>query len=115
MLHNEYMEYLSLHEEKVAELKNHIDLLQEMDPSRVDEIKNLKFTLYNLMLLGSWVKSNSAQAVPVDDEIINLVRQGERIKAIKLFREIHNTGLKDSKDAIDRIADEMDRLNRGIR
>jgi ribosomal protein L7/L12/DNA-binding beta-propeller fold protein YncE/DNA-directed RNA polymerase subunit RPC12/RpoP len=37
-------------------------------------------------------------------EIGNLVRQGQKIEAIKLYREVFGTGLKEAKDAIDQLA-----------
>lgn len=43
-----------------------------------------------------------AEAVQ-DAELLNLVRNGDKIAAIKRYRELTGAGLKDSKDAIDRI------------
>jgi ribosomal protein L7/L12 len=37
-------------------------------------------------------------------EIGQLVRQGQKIEAIKLYREVFGTGLKEAKDAIDQLA-----------
>jgi ribosomal protein L7/L12 len=37
-------------------------------------------------------------------EIGRLVRQGQKIEAIKLYREVFGTGLKEAKDAIDQLA-----------
>ncbi len=37
-------------------------------------------------------------------EIGSLVRQGQKIEAIKLYREVFGTGLKEAKDAIDQLA-----------
>ena len=39
-----------------------------------------------------------------DDEVKRLAQAGQRIEAIKLHRQIHGTGLKESKDAVDKIA-----------
>lgn len=42
-------------------------------------------------------------AAPYFNEVVNLVRNGRKIEAIKLFREHNNTGLKEAKDVIDAI------------
>ena len=46
-----------------------------------------------------------APKVPVnDDGVLLLIRQQKLIDAIKLYREIHNVGLKEAKDAVDALA-----------
>lgn len=40
---------------------------------------------------------------PVDDEIKTLIAEGEKIKAIKRYREITGVGLKEAKDYIDKL------------
>ena len=47
--------------------------------------------------------SSRARAEP-DDEIARLVAEGEKIEAIKLYREQHGASLQDAKEAIDAIA-----------
>ena len=42
-------------------------------------------------------------SVPPPDDIIMLVRQGRKIEAIKLYREKTGVGLKEAKDAVDRM------------
>ena len=37
------------------------------------------------------------------DEIVNLLRQGRKIEAIKIYRERTNLGLKEAKDAVEEI------------
>ena len=40
----------------------------------------------------------------VDEDVRALARGGRKIEAIKLFRERHGGGLKDAKDAVERMA-----------
>lgn len=40
---------------------------------------------------------------PTDDDVKRLVEAGRQIDAIKLYRRIHGTGLKEAKDAVDKI------------
>ncbi|MDC0770487.1 ribosomal protein L7/L12 [Streptomyces sp. HD] len=40
---------------------------------------------------------------PRMDEVVALVRQGKQIPAIKLYREITGAGLKEAKEAVDRL------------
>lgn len=42
-----------------------------------------------------------------DEDILEQVKQGNKIEAIKLYRELHKVGLKEAKDAIDAIAREL--------
>ncbi|MBL8062961.1 MAG: hypothetical protein JNK32_08090 [Anaerolineales bacterium] len=39
----------------------------------------------------------------IDPRIIDLLRRGNKIEAIKIYRELTNTGLAEAKAAIDRI------------
>ncbi|MFI1165035.1 ribosomal protein L7/L12 [Streptomyces sp. NPDC020801] len=41
---------------------------------------------------------------PALDEVTGLVRAGKRIEAIKVYREATGAGLKEAKEAVDRIA-----------
>jgi len=43
----------------------------------------------------------NAQAI--DPRIIDLVKQGNKIEAIKIYREVYNVGLKEAKDAVDQL------------
>ena len=40
-----------------------------------------------------------------DADVERLVALGRKIDAIKLYREIHRSGLKDAKDAVDRMGE----------
>jgi len=44
-----------------------------------------------------------------DADVERLVALGRKIDAIKLYREIHGTGLKTAKDAVDEIAEKPGR------
>jgi len=44
-----------------------------------------------------------------DADVERLVALGRKIDAIKLYREIHDTGLKTAKDAVDKIAEKPGR------
>ena len=46
-------------------------------------------------------------ATELSPPVIALLEQGEIIQAIKLHREIHNIGLRESKDAIDNYLNEQ--------
>ncbi|MDF3302990.1 ribosomal protein L7/L12 [Streptomyces tropicalis] len=41
--------------------------------------------------------------VPRVDEVQGLVREGKRIEAIKVYREATGAGLKEAKEAVDRL------------
>ncbi|MFJ8537128.1 ribosomal protein L7/L12 [Streptomyces sp. NPDC093591] len=41
---------------------------------------------------------------PRMDEVLVLLRNGKKIEAIKVYREITGAGLKEAKDAVDRMA-----------
>jgi Ribosomal protein L7/L12 C-terminal domain len=43
----------------------------------------------------------------VSDGVKDLIQQGRKIAAIKLYREQNGTGLKESKDAVEKIAAEL--------
>jgi ribosomal protein L7/L12 len=38
-----------------------------------------------------------------DQDVVNLARSGRKIEAIKRYRELTGAGLKDAKDAVERI------------
>ena len=40
-------------------------------------------------------------------EILDLLRQGEKIQAIKIYRSMTQCGLKDAKEAIEQLASEI--------
>lgn len=39
----------------------------------------------------------------IDSKIIELVKQGNKIEAIKVYRAMYNVGLKEAKDAVDQL------------
>lgn len=44
-----------------------------------------------------------AEAEPWRDDVSRLVRDGKKIEAIKTYREATGAGLKEAKDAVDRL------------
>ena len=42
--------------------------------------------------------------IVTDDDVKRLAQAGEKITAIKFYRRIHGGGLKEAKDAVDKIA-----------
>jgi len=38
-----------------------------------------------------------------NEDILKLAQQGQKIQAIKWYRELHDVGLKDAKDAVERM------------
>jgi len=42
-------------------------------------------------------------AAPIDPRIMELVRQGNKIGAIKIYRELYNVGLVEAKNAVDQM------------
>jgi hypothetical protein len=45
----------------------------------------------------------SENSPAIDPRIIDLLKRGNKIEAIKIYRELTNTGLAEAKAAIDRI------------
>src|SRR5262245_58487536 len=56
----------------------------------------------SLLPQDNWPKDTGQAST--DDEVKRLVAAGEKIEAIKLYREIHGCGLKEAKDAVDNMA-----------
>jgi hypothetical protein len=51
--------------------------------------------------------STSATNPLVGSDILDLIRQGQKIQAIKLYRERTNCGLKEAKDAVEALQRQM--------
>ncbi len=49
------------------------------------------------------VSSGGTFSAPVAEQIVNELRRGRKIEAIRLYRDQHQVGLKEAKDAIDRL------------
>ena len=49
------------------------------------------------------VNPSAARASP-DDQVLELLHNGRKIEAIKVYREQHGVGLKEAKDAVEAIA-----------
>jgi len=58
------------------------------------------------LLIISSRGSSSSSHVPenaTDEDVRDLVRAGKKIEAIKCYRAIHGVGLKEAKDAVERM------------
>ena len=83
-------------------------------PSDAEEIANLKVevarlttlvdTLYRHLNIGQLGAMALDQPSP---EITDAIRSGNKITAIKLWRERTNVGLKEAKDAVEALARSM--------
>ena len=49
--------------------------------------------------------------IPTDEHVKRLVEAGEKIMAIKLYRQMHRTGLADAKAAVEKLAKESGSSN----
>jgi hypothetical protein len=47
---------------------------------------------------------------PADAEIVAAIHEGRKIEAIKLYREVYGTDLKDAKDAVDALQAQQGQL-----
>ncbi|SEM30498.1 ribosomal protein L7/L12 [Streptacidiphilus jiangxiensis] len=66
---------------------------------------------------GAGSTAHLEDVVPTSDtdpEILELVRRGKKIQAIKVYRERTGVGLREAKDAVDRL-DEQERFRSGRR
>jgi len=66
--------------------------------SRVNELEERINFLYSK--LGIAYGNN---ATLVDPRIIHAIRQGNKLEAIKIYRELTNTGLAEAKQAVEKI------------
>lgn len=58
------------------------------------------------------IPSESEDDTLLEGQIKQLLRKRQKIEAVKIYREAHNCGLKDAKDAVDAIEAQMRRENR---
>ncbi len=57
-----------------------------------------------IVLLIVFFKSNSVSpsvSNPTDADVVEALKRGEKIKAIKYYREIHGVGLKQAKETVE--------------
>ena len=78
-----------------------------------------------MVFIGSKLNRSGGGRLPSQDnypppgdetaaDVERLILAGRRIDAIKLYREIHNVGLKASKEAVDKLASVSTLGNQGI-
>jgi len=53
-----------------------------------------------LILFGK-TGSNPSRGGSIEQDIVDALKSGDKISAIKHYRYVHNVGLKDAKNAID--------------
>ena len=58
--------------------------------------------IFSMVKGGASVSDNPPEGT-TDDDIRNLAQQGQKIRAIKWYRALHNVGLKEAKDAVDKM------------
>jgi ribosomal protein L7/L12 len=51
--------------------------------------------------------SSGVPTAPTEDSIRELVLHGRKIDAIKAYRTLHRVGLKDAKQAVERLAERL--------
>lgn len=61
---------------------------------------------YVMQHLGLRYVKNEA-ALPGMEEVMALIKKGNKIEAVKVYREKTNSGLKEAKDAVDRMAAQL--------
>jgi ribosomal protein L7/L12 len=64
-----------------------------------------------IKILGEIAKQIGLPETPVDDEIKNLVVEGKKIKAIKMYRQATGLGLKEAKENIDLLSEKLKNRN----
>jgi len=42
-----------------------------------------------------------------DEDILQMIKDGKKIQAVKMYRQLHNLGLKEAKDAVDAMARDL--------
>ncbi|HLO15601.1 MAG TPA: ribosomal protein L7/L12 [Anaerolineales bacterium] len=66
--------------------------------SRIAELESRLDFLYNRLGI-TYVQGQDA----VDSRIIDMLRKGNKIEAIKIYREIYNCGLAEAKQAVEKM------------
>jgi hypothetical protein len=66
--------------------------------ARIGELEDRLKYLYKFLRIEYSEDPNAANA-----KVIELIRKGNKIEAIKIYREIHNVGLAEAKWAVDGI------------
>lgn len=50
-----------------------------------------------IVLLASFLSRKTVPDISSDDDVLNLLRQGDRLSAIKAYRQLHGVSLKEAK------------------
>ena len=65
-------------------------------------VVGLIFAVMLSILLGSHKPPEPPKNI-TEEDIQQLLQEGQKIQAIKLYRSLHNVGLKDAKNAVERM------------
>ena len=66
--------------------------------ARIAELEARVDYLYNRLNIEKLENTQN-----IDSKIIELVKQGNKIEAVKVYRAMYNVGLKEAKDAVDQL------------
>ena len=90
-------------EKKIDAIKAHRELFGSDLKSAKEIVEEMERDLDHAAdLLSSPPQQPSYERdATADEEIVRLIQKGDKIKAIKLYRETYGTGLKEAKQAVD--------------
>ena len=71
--------------------------------ARVAELESREDFLYNHFRLARVQDTDMANA-----KVVEMLRKGNKIEAIKIYRELYNCGLAEAKQAVDNIESKME-------
>ena len=72
---------------------------------------NILYIVLGVILLSVIINALGNKIVPLptekisDDDIIRLASEGKKIQAIKWYRTLHEVGLKDAKEAVEKLTE----------
>jgi len=102
---------LLIDEEAIRDLLRRGNKINAIKSYRIQAGTGLKEAKYAVEAIEQEMRqtrtSDFAESPKEDDEIVRTLLAGNRINAIKLYRQRTGVGLKEAKDAIDRMAQEL--------
>lgn len=119
-----------LEAESMSQIYDHLD----KEEARVEEVKESGEVIDPILadskeVIEKIMQGNEAEVIPeattqktsstglnqnVSRQIVDELRAGSKINAIKIYREHYNSSLADAKDAIENLASQADQVNRNI-
>ncbi len=88
--------------EKIAAIK----VYREATGMGLKEAKDFVEALEQTLATGELPPVEAPATSSEEAELVELVRSGRKIEAVKLYRERHGVGLKEAKDAVEALAGE---------